>query len=72
VEDSTGATSIRIILNGQGKAWVMRDGQVMKGNWSTNGEETPMFTFDNGAPMPLKPGHSWIEVVPLDYEITIK
>jgi len=70
-EDSTGATSIRIILNGQGKAWVMREGQIMKGNWSTNGEETPMFTFDNGAPMLLKPGNSWIEVVPLTYEITI-
>lgn len=71
VEDSNGATSIRIITNGKGTAWLFRDGKVLKGNWESNGQETPLFTFDNGQPMPFKPGNSWIEVVPLDYEITI-
>ncbi len=71
VEDITLATSTRIIVNGRGKVWLARDGKILKGNWETNGQETPLFTFDNGQPMPLKPGNSWVEVVPLDYEITV-
>ena len=71
VEDSNGATSIRIIVNGQGAAWLLRDGKIAKGRWETNGQETPMFTFDNGQPMLLKPGNTWVEVVPLEYLIEI-
>lgn len=71
VEDSTGATSVRTLINGQGPAWLLRDGQLLKGQWQTNGEETPWFTFDNGDPMLLKPGRSWIQVVPLDYQIKV-
>lgn len=71
VEDSNGATSIRIIINGLGTAWLLRDGQILKGNWETNGRETPNFIFNDGRPMPLKPGNIWVEVVPPDYEIEI-
>jgi hypothetical protein len=71
VEDSNGATSIRINLNGRGAAWLLRDGKILKGNWETDGSETPNFIFDDGQPMPLKPGNSWVEVVPLSFEITI-
>jgi hypothetical protein len=71
VEDSNGATSIRIIVNGRGAAWLLRDGKVLKGNWETDGRETPLFIFDNGQPMPLKPGNTWVQVVPLEYEIEI-
>lgn len=71
VEDSNGATSIRITINGLGTAWLLRDGKILKGNWETNGRETPNFIFNDGRPMLLKPGNSWVEVVPLDYEIEI-
>jgi hypothetical protein len=71
VEDSNGATSIRIIVNGLGSAWLVRDGKLMKGNWQTDGQETPTFMFNNGQPLPLKPGNTWVEVVPLEYVITI-
>lgn len=71
VEDSNGATSIRIVVNGLGTAWLLRDGQILKGNWETNGLETPNFIFNDGRPMPLKPGNTWVEVVPLDFEIEI-
>jgi len=71
IEDSNGATSIRMMLNGRGTAWVLRDGKIIKGNWETNGLETPLFTFDNGEPIPLKSGNTWIQVVPLGYEIEI-
>jgi hypothetical protein len=71
VEDSNGATSIRIIVNGLGTAWLLRDGKILKGNWETNGRETPNFIFNDGRPMPLKPGNTWVEVTPLDDEIKI-
>jgi len=71
VEDSNGATSIRIIINGKGAAWLLRDGKVLTGNWETDGTETPMFAFDSGQPMPLKPGNTWVQVVPLEFTIDI-
>jgi hypothetical protein len=71
VEDSNGATSIRIIINGFGSAWLIRDGRLLKGNWETNGRETPLFTFGSGQPMPFKPGNTWVQVVPPEYIIDI-
>ncbi len=71
IEDVGGATSVRIILNGRGPAWLLRDGQILKGNWETDGSVTPHFTFDDGQPMPLKPGQTWIQVVPLTYNIIV-
>jgi hypothetical protein len=72
VEDSRGATSIRIIVNGEGRAQVARDGMVVGGLWRTDGSQTPEFVYPNGVPIPLKQGNSWIEVVPLDYEVIIE
>lgn len=71
VEDSNGATSVRIIINGRGTAWLARDGKILKGYWETNGRETPNFVFEDGRLMPLKPGNTWVQVVPLDYLIEI-
>ena len=71
VEDSNGATSIRIIANGEGRAQIFRDGVVIEGRWRTDGTQTPEFIFPNGEPIPLKRGNSWIEVVPTDYEVLV-
>jgi hypothetical protein len=71
VEDINGATSVNIIVNGFGTAWLVRDGKVLKGNWETNGQQTPNFIFNDGRPMPLKRGNTWIEVAPLFYSIEI-
>jgi hypothetical protein len=71
VEDSNGATSIRIMMNGRRAAWLLRDGKILKGNWETDGYQTPLFVFDDGTPMPLKPGNTWVQVVPLEYFITV-
>lgn len=71
VEDSNGATSIRINMNGLGTAWLLRDGVILKGNWQTDGRNTPEFIFNNGQVMPLKPGNTWVQVTPLEFKITI-
>ena len=72
VEDSNGATSIRILVNGEGRTQVFRDGVVVEGLWRTDGTQTPEFVFPNGAPIPLKRGNSWIEVVPTDYKVSVE
>lgn len=71
VEDSTGATSVDITMNGEGDAWVFRDGKVMRGRWRTDGTHTPEFITVDGAPIPLKRGQTWVEVVPTDYQILV-
>ncbi len=69
VEDSNGATSVRIIVNGRGPAWFFRDGKLNKGFWQTDGTRTPFFTYEDGRPYSLKPGNTWVEVVPPYYII---
>ncbi len=64
VEDSNGATAIRIIVNGKGPAWFFRDGKLTKGFWETDGSRTPYFAYEDGRPYPLKPGNTWVQVVP--------
>jgi hypothetical protein len=71
VEDSLGSTSIRLNLFGSGKAIVFRDGIAFEGSWRSDSRgDTPHFTAQNGAEIPLKPGKTWISVVPLTYTIT--
>ncbi len=72
MEDSNGATSIHIIVNGEGRAQVFRNGVVIEGLWRSDGTQTPEFVFSNGEPIPLKRGNSWIEVVPPDYEVLVE
>ncbi|HRV96475.1 MAG TPA: DUF3048 C-terminal domain-containing protein, partial [Anaerolineae bacterium] len=65
----TGATSVRIIVNGAGRAWFFRDGKLTKGYWQTDGTRPPYFSTEDGEPYGLKPGNSWIQLVPVDYTI---
>ena len=58
-------------MNGLGTAWLLRDGKILKGNWQTDGRQTPEFIFNDGRAMQLKPGNTWINVVPVEYEIEI-
>ena len=71
VEDSLGSTSIRLNLFGSGPAIVFRDGQAFPATWRSDSRgDTPHFIGANGAEIPLKPGQSWISVVPPTYTIT--
>lgn len=69
VEDSNGATAIRMIINGTGAAWLFRDGLLTKGSWQSDGTRTPFFRKEDGSPYALKPGHTWVEVVPTYFTI---
>ncbi len=69
VEDANGATSIRPIINGVGPAWFFRDGQLTRGSWQTDGQRAPYFTTTDGSAYALKPGNTWVEVVPSYFTI---
>lgn len=70
VEDSLGSTSIRLNLFGSGPAIVFRNGQAFPATWRSDSRgDTPHFVAANGAEIPLKPGQSWISVVPSTYTV---
>ena len=62
IEDEVGRRAIT--LDGQGKAWVLRDGVVLKGLWQRSAQQPLNFISDEGAPLPLHPGVTWIEIIP--------
>jgi Tol biopolymer transport system component len=72
VEDSLGSTSIRIILTGQGQAEIFRDGVMIKGLWRREErKEMTRYLDREGKPIPLKPGNSWIQLVPTTMAIEV-
>ncbi len=72
VEDATGAKSIQVQLWDRGPLKLLRDGKLQNGAWL---RPTPNGVFDlvsDDKPLPLKPGNTWIELVPLDMQIDAK
>ncbi|NOZ50941.1 MAG: DUF3048 domain-containing protein, partial [Chloroflexi bacterium] len=65
LEDTTGATSWDVRMTGEGALWVARDGVWVQGKWWTpdNGH-MPEWLDAEGAPIPLKPGNSWVLILP--------
>ena len=76
VEDSTGPRvyySIEIQIWGEGQAIVFRDGQAFEGEWvRPQRNDLVRFVDDVGSPIPLKPGNTWIQVVPFGFEIEVQ
>ena len=73
VEDSRGATSIGIALRGGERVQILRDGRIIEGFWWRQ-DSNRLFQFidGNGNHIPLKPGHTWIQLVPNTYKLGIK
>lgn len=69
LEDTWGGghMSIQIQVWGSNQALVFRDGKMLQGYWKREARND-MLTFWDGAgnPLPLKPGSTWFQVVPLD------
>jgi len=60
--------SVQIQLWGTGPAVIFRDGQAFEGLWARP-ERDDMLVFRDATgqtPIPLKPGNTWIELVPLE------
>ncbi len=73
VEDSLGNVAILVNWFGTGRAQVFRDGFMIDATWQRNAAHQLTRLKDaNGNDIPLKPGRTWIEIVPTNYEVTVK
>ena len=52
-------------LIGEGEAWILSDGKVVRGRWAkANMTDVTRYTDSSGAPIPLTPGRTWVELPP--------
>jgi hypothetical protein len=73
VEDKLGNVAIMVWWVDTGRAQIFRDGVMVEGRWSRPEPALQMRLVDeDGQDIPLKPGQTWIEIVPLDYEVTVR
>lgn len=71
-EDVSGAKSIEIQVWGEGPVRVFRDGREIGGRWKRGAGVGEFEFFDvNGNKIPLKPGNTWIEMVPIQGEVPV-
>ncbi len=70
IEDRLGNRSIEIQIWGRGRAQIFRDGRMWEGQWlRLRREDMLRFVDAQGQPIPLKPGNTWFQMVPLDMQI---
>ena len=76
VEDMTGPQplySVEIQLWGEGPVKLLRDGRMYEGRWvRAHREDLVRFLDALGEPIPLKPGHTWIQLVRLGFEAEVE
>ncbi|MGH3366757.1 MAG: DUF3048 domain-containing protein [Nocardioidaceae bacterium] len=63
--DPSGARVPESVLTGNGDATLFYDGQAYKGTWKKKSNASPIkLTSAKGGPLPVPPGHTWIELIP--------
>ncbi|MFZ1242441.1 MAG: DUF3048 domain-containing protein [Anaerolineae bacterium] len=63
--------SIEIQVWGEGALTVYRDGKAYPGKWVRPERQSPLTFLDaNGQVIPLKPGNTWMQLVPPDMTVT--
>ncbi len=61
--DRSGADVPEAELVGEGEAWVFTDGKVVKGRWrKTSPQAVTQYLDRSGAPVPMTPGQTWVEL----------
>lgn len=69
VEDEHGSLSLEIRSTGTGPVVVLSDGKRFDGTWERSGDGNYAFKDAGGGVIALRPGLTWIHVVPLSYEL---
>jgi hypothetical protein len=53
------------VVVGRGQAWLLRDGRVVAGTWRRTAIDQPLRLLgQDGTPLPLRPGRTWVELLP--------
>jgi hypothetical protein len=69
--DVLGNPSPEVTLLGSGKAWLLRNGELIPGKWSRGTyRKTTTFVTNKGARFVLRPGTTWVELAPKGQPIT--
>jgi hypothetical protein len=70
IVDAAGNPSPNVELIGSGRAYVLRDGRVIKGRWERDGlDELTRFITKDGTEIALAPGRTWVELLPSTVEV---
>ena len=69
VEDELGSLSLEIRTTGEGPAVVLSAGKRYDGTWSRSGTDGFRFRDASGKEIRLRPGLTWIHVVPMTFTI---
>jgi hypothetical protein len=65
VENAEGGLEVMVDPTGSGPLEVFRDGVFVRGTWSRSSLSSPLKLAEtNGSPIKLKPGTTWVEIVP--------
>ena len=71
VEDVYGNRSLQIETIGDGEATIFRDGRAVSGTWRRTKPDAMIEFFDaQGQPILLKPGQTWIQIIPTGMPFT--
>ena len=71
-EGGRGRTGAKGIVIGSGVAWVFSDGKLVKGMWKRASQNEPtMFTSEDGDPILLSPGKTWVELADESYQVGV-
>jgi Protein of unknown function (DUF3048) N-terminal domain/Protein of unknown function (DUF3048) C-terminal domain len=53
------------VVVGSGRAWLLRDGRVVTGTWRRGSAAQPLRVLgQDGQPLALRPGRTWVELLP--------
>ena len=71
VTDTNGVQSPRAITVGTGKAYVFRNGRLIRGTWErSSADDVTKYLDLKGNEIALAPGNTWIELLPDDKRVT--
>lgn len=66
-----GAGRLDIFVGGEGKAWVLRDGEIIEGIWKKSSRTDRTLFYDmEGVELELNRGNTWIHVVTKTQDVT--
>jgi hypothetical protein len=63
LRDRSGAVVPEGEIQGEGEAWVLTDGKIVRGRWrKPTAQAVTQYVDGAGAPVPLTPGQTWVEL----------
>ena len=64
--------SVEVQIWNEGPVQIFRDGKMYEGKWIRTGRGQPFqIVFNDGSPIPLKPGNSWWQIVPTEMAVKV-